>query len=141
MGIETTQYKINTAVAKGLNVMKKDLSEFASNSYDVITAMNVLSHVSRPIGFYAALARIVKPGGCVWISTGNAADVSKEDCPSRFDLPDHLCFAGKNHVYTIFHRVGLKIKSYQEFKHFWHNYRPLKPGRFRAIYVRACKPT
>ena len=141
LGIETTQYKIEHATAKGLTVIKKPLEDFAADSYDVVSAMNVLSHVARPVGFYAALGRIVRPGGCIWMSTGNAADIPMQEAPGRFDLPDHLVFAGRRHVYTIFHRMGFHVKSYQEFKHFWHNYRPLKPGRFRAVYVRACKPS
>eukprot|EP00668_Euglena_longa_P001385 GGOE01001644.1.p1 GENE.GGOE01001644.1~~GGOE01001644.1.p1 ORF type:complete len:668 (+),score=205.48 GGOE01001644.1:98-2101(+) len=140
LGIETTQYKIDHAVAKGLTVIKKRLEDFAPSSYDVVSAMNVLSHVARPVGFFGALARIVKPGGCIWMSTGNAADIPVNEAPGRFDLPDHLVFAGRRHVFTIFHRIGFKVQSYKEYKHFWHNYRALKPGRFRAVYVRACKP-
>eukprot|EP01012_Entosiphon_sulcatum_P057016 TRINITY_DN8072_c0_g1_i1.p1 TRINITY_DN8072_c0_g1~~TRINITY_DN8072_c0_g1_i1.p1 ORF type:complete len:412 (+),score=71.99 TRINITY_DN8072_c0_g1_i1:60-1238(+) len=139
-GVETTLPKIKTARRKGLAVFQRPLESFDTHSFDVVTAMNVLSHVPRPVEFYKAIARLVKPTGCMWISTGNAADIAAKEAPSHFDLPDHLVFAGKRHVYTIFHRAGLQVVEYREFKHFWHNYPPLRRGPFRAIYAKACGP-
>lgn len=138
LGIETTDAKIRKATARGLAVRKKGLEEFANASFDVASVMNVLSHVPRPVEFFAAVARVVRPGGCIWICTGNVADIPVEDAPVRLDLPDHLVFVGRRHVVTILRRIGFKIRAFKEYPHFWHNYRPLKPGRFRALYVKAC---
>eukprot|EP01006_Ploeotia_vitrea_P000001 TRINITY_DN0_c0_g1_i1.p1 TRINITY_DN0_c0_g1~~TRINITY_DN0_c0_g1_i1.p1 ORF type:complete len:433 (-),score=31.41 TRINITY_DN0_c0_g1_i1:31-1329(-) len=138
-GLEMTDYKIANAAKMHLPVKKIDMFTL-HEKFDVVTVMNVLSHVTRPVPFFAGAAALLNNKGCMWISTGNAADVPPKDNPGDFSLPDHLIFAGKNHVYTIFHRIRLKVVQYCEFKHFWHNYKAFPPSQFRAIYVKACKP-
>jgi 2-polyprenyl-6-hydroxyphenyl methylase/3-demethylubiquinone-9 3-methyltransferase len=45
------------------------LAARAPGSFDVVTCMEMLEHVPSPAGTLAALSRLVKPGGAVFVST------------------------------------------------------------------------
>ncbi len=47
------------------------MAEEAPESYDIITCMEMLEHVPDPSSVIAACARLVKPGGSVFLSTIN----------------------------------------------------------------------
>jgi 2-polyprenyl-6-hydroxyphenyl methylase/3-demethylubiquinone-9 3-methyltransferase len=47
------------------------LAEAAPAAFDIVTCMEMLEHVPQPAATLAALARLVRPGGAVFISTIN----------------------------------------------------------------------
>ena len=53
------------------NVSAEDLAAEAPGSFDVVTCMETLEHVPDPASTVAACARLVRPGGSVFLSTIN----------------------------------------------------------------------
>ena len=90
----------------GLTVVNRDLGGIRER-YDVVSFMNVLSHVACPIGFYRALARLLVADGCLFMCTGNAADLEDPDQnPSKsYSLPDHVVFGGLRHSVQLMEQV------------------------------------
>ena len=56
------QYRLQSA---------EDLARQSPDSFDVVTCMEMLEHVPEPAQVIGALARLVRPGGHVFISTIN----------------------------------------------------------------------
>ncbi|MBI3748918.1 MAG: class I SAM-dependent methyltransferase [Chloroflexi bacterium] len=46
---------------------------FADDSFDLVTSFQVLEHVSDPLAYLRELARVVRPGGELFLATPNAA--------------------------------------------------------------------
>lgn len=61
-GVETVKYE---------KISAESLAEREPESFDVVTCMEMLEHVPRPASLVGSLARLVKPGGRVFLSTLN----------------------------------------------------------------------
>jgi SAM-dependent methyltransferase len=73
-GIELIERHAAVARGRGVAVEVADLDEglpFASESYDVVHANQVLEHVRRTDVFLREIRRVLKPGGLACISTNN----------------------------------------------------------------------
>ena len=72
-------YAADRMAASGVpHVGKADLPALAS-SFDVITAIEMLEHTLDPVAELRAMRELLKPGGVLFLTTGNAA-------PHRHDL-------------------------------------------------------
>lgn len=108
IGVEPMQPKVAAAQALGLPIVDTPLGNLPGG-YDVISLINVFSHIPDFKDFGGEIARLLAPGGSVWIETGNVADVSRGDYPDRLYLPDHLVFAGPEQMTRILADLGLKV--------------------------------
>lgn len=108
LGVEPMQPKVAAAQALGLPVVDTSLADLPGG-YDVISLINVFSHIPDFRDFGAQIARLLAPGGSVWIETGNVADIERDDYPDRLYLPDHLVFAGPAQMTRILSDLGLTV--------------------------------
>lgn len=110
-GIEPMQPKVKAARRRGLAVTEGYLSGVAG-TYDVISAINVFSHLPDFRDFLAEVSRALAPGGEIVIETGNASDLrSRDDFPEILVLPDHLMFAGESQMRRFLQDCGFEIVS------------------------------
>ena len=68
---------------------------FANDFFDVITLWDVLEHIVSPHELMREIARILKPGGTLWICTGDTGAILPRILRSRWSyycLIDHICF-------------------------------------------------
>jgi SAM-dependent methyltransferase len=75
-GLEIVRERAQMARARGLNVTVADLAAafpFADQSFDLVHANQVIEHVGDVDHFLAEIARIVRVGGVVIISTENGS--------------------------------------------------------------------
>jgi len=93
-----------------LNVGYFDI-ESHEDKYDVISLLNVYSHLPDPPELLKSLKKNLNPNGEVLIETGDTADFSEKDHYRPFYLPDHVSFASEKIVTGILQRLGFEIIS------------------------------
>jgi hypothetical protein len=106
IGLEPMHHKARAARALGLNIIEEYLRP-GMEPVDVISVVDVFSHIPDFGSFLADVKAVLKPGGEVFIETGNLADLeSREQFPGELGLPDHLVFAGRSHLQGYLERAG-----------------------------------
>lgn len=84
---------------------------FPDATFDVISLINVFSHLTAPRQTLAELARILKPSGVAVVATGELDVGIAESHVFRWNLGDHLFFLGKGTMLRYAQRTGLRIAS------------------------------
>ena len=109
MGVEPMRPKVAKARELGIPVFDMSLEDI-DDSFDVISLINVYSHVPEFDGFARQLIGMLKPGGYLLIETGNLAELtSREEFHDTLYLPDHLVFSGRSQMEQTFTRLGLVL--------------------------------
>lgn len=83
--------------AKGLRCVQApiDIDTFEPDSFDVITAFEVVEHLRDPLAEAAVIARTLRPGGLFYLTTPNFASLSRRLLGSRWSIityPEHLLY-------------------------------------------------
>ena len=67
------------AAASGLSIDYRtgSVEDLADATYDLVTSLEVIEHVTDPAGFVAGLARALAPGGLLVLSTPNRTALSR----------------------------------------------------------------
>lgn len=113
-GIEPMQPKVERAQSLGLPVSSRLLKDM-TGPYDVISLINVYSHVPDFLSFGAELVAKLRPGGVLFVETGNIADLAnREQFADKLYLPDHLVFSGPGQMRRTFEQIGLVLESKDE---------------------------
>ena len=116
MGIEPMAPKVAEAQARGLPVYQADLAQ-SSGGFDVISLVNVFSHVPDFRDFLGRLRPLLSENGELFIETGNGGDLqSMQDYPDLLYLPDHLVFAGEAHLRDYLAQSGFSVVSTAAFR-------------------------
>lgn len=109
IGIEPMGPKAEQARALGLPITSKEIKDI-DERFDYVSLINVLSHLPQPTEFLQEVAALLKPTGTLVLVTGNGGDLaSAHSYPDRLDLPDHLVFAGRDHVERFLNEAGLDL--------------------------------
>ena len=111
LGIEPMQPKAFAAQKRGLNIKNIFLSD-VDEKYDIVSIIDVLSHIPDINSFIKEIKQVLKPDGYFFIETGNIADLkTPKEVPSELDLPDHLIFVGEKQIELWLTSAGFKILS------------------------------
>ncbi|SNB46622.1 class I SAM-dependent methyltransferase [Geobacter sp. DSM 9736] len=113
-GSEPNVQKQQSARKRGLDVSYFDI-ETHTGTYDVISLLNVYSHLPNPLKFIESLKRCLNKDGEIIIETGDTADLQAKHHYRPFYLPDHLSFASEKIVTDILVRLGFKIISINKY--------------------------
>jgi len=114
VGTEPNIQKQASARKRGLDVDFFDL-ETHTRRYDVISLLNVYSHLPDPPRFLESLKRLMNPGGELIVQTGDTADFPAPEHYRPFSLPDHLSFASQSIVTGILERMGFEIVTVRKY--------------------------
>jgi 2-polyprenyl-3-methyl-5-hydroxy-6-metoxy-1,4-benzoquinol methylase len=110
-GIEPMQEKAQQAQKLGLPISTAPLSSI-NTGHDVVSLINVFSHLPDFDAFLGDVRNAMKPGGTLFLETGNGGDLGDaSQYPDRLYLPDHLVFAGVDHVKTYLERNGFSVMA------------------------------
>ena len=112
IGLEPNERKRASAAARGVS-HATGLSG-AGDEFDVISLMNVYSHLPDPLPFLASLCERLSPSGTLILQTGNGGDLAhRSDYPDSLYLPDHLSFLGEHHLEILASKLGLRLTNVQ----------------------------
>jgi SAM-dependent methyltransferase len=110
-GIEINPERLAYCRDAGLKVYENDIdSNFPlPSSYDVISLINVFSHLRSPTATFSAIHRILRDNGVILVATSQLGEKAYKDEVENWHIPDHLHFAGPNTFQSIASKLNLKI--------------------------------
>lgn len=112
-GLEPMEAKAVDATRRGVDVRNEYL-ESGRYEVDVISVIDVFSHIPDFRAFLQTVKANLKPRGSLLVVTGNLADLSRrEEFPGILGLPDHLVFAGENQIKRYLKEAGFVVHSVQ----------------------------
>jgi len=112
-GLEPMQPKATAAVARGLEVTA-DYLRPTHPKVQVVSFVDVFSHVPDFRAFLADVRAVLLPGGEIFMETGNLADVDdRDEFPDELGLPDHLVFAGESQLSRYLLDAGFELTHVQ----------------------------
>jgi 2-polyprenyl-3-methyl-5-hydroxy-6-metoxy-1,4-benzoquinol methylase len=105
------QPKVECARALHLPVSNTPLAAM-DQRFDVVSLINVFSHLPDFDAFLGDLRRVMNDGAILFVETGNGGDLSSAaEYPDRLYLPDHLVFAGVDHIRQFLQRNGFDVSA------------------------------
>ena len=108
-GLEPMRPKAQSARARGLTVTE-DYLRPEHPKVDVVSAVDVFSHLPSFGSFLVDVRSVLKPRGEIFVETGNLADLEqREEFPGALGLPDHLVFAGEKQLIGYLETGGFEV--------------------------------
>ena len=114
-GVERSEYGAKCAAKKVKGNIIKGLIEEADlpgNSFDVVAFWDVLEHLQDPVKSLSCARRLLKEGGSLMISTGDAKSLLARVCGRYWHLftpPQHLYFFDKRSIEKLLKKSGFDI--------------------------------
>lgn len=154
-GLEISPVFLEVARAKGLNVLPGDVLtgegfEALHPPYDVVTLMEVLEHVQRPIDALKNLRRLVKSDGFLFLTVPMCdcvfdrmrrlfTRVTREQQVKRID-ETHLHAFDPRTIRGLLAEAGFGIERLTRVSMIPPRVRPYYPGRWSELLMRALLP-
>jgi 2-polyprenyl-3-methyl-5-hydroxy-6-metoxy-1,4-benzoquinol methylase len=116
-GIELSTHAAATARASGLDVLSGEATEDnlrRLGSFDVIVMLDVIEHLANPIDVLKRCVEHLKPGGIIFITTGNFDSLPARLFGRKWRLmtpPQHLWYFTPRSFRHIAHFLGLRLES------------------------------
>ena len=116
-GVEISEYSSTIARERfGLDVFTGTLRDAAlpEDAFDVITMWDVIEHLDDPKAELELVARALKPGGSVVVTTGDAGSRYARRAGVRWHLlepPWHLYFFSRTTLANMAAAAGLRVRS------------------------------
>ena len=111
--------------------------QFPAGSFDVITLMDVLEHVSDPADMIQRCRALLKPGGILVVNTPDAASAWARAFGRRWHAycpPEHLSYFNPNNASDLLQRSGFRTLAVHKFgKRFTPAYVCSMLGRWQGI--------
>ena len=99
----------------GLDVSFIDLDK-EENKYDVISFLNVFSHLPYPVATIQKWRTLLKDNGEIFLETGNSSHLTQKHHGKPYLLPDHLSFANKKIMVDLLERCGFKVMNVEIYR-------------------------
>lgn len=112
-GLELNELAANKARFKGCRVFTALLEEFDPEyKYDIIVLSHVLEHSTEPEIMLSHVARLLKPGGQVWISCPNIKSLFRVifgEFWINWHAPFHITFFSAETLKNLLKKNGFKV--------------------------------
>jgi SAM-dependent methyltransferase len=97
------------AAAHGIALVDQKSLEGARDTFDIVTAIEVLEHVRDPLAVLGEIRRVLKPGGVFFYTTGNAQPFRGRLLEWRYVLPEvHVSFFEPATLACALRRTGYR---------------------------------
>jgi SAM-dependent methyltransferase len=116
VGTEVAAAAVDAVRAQGLDARLGETGELdlPENHYDVVSLIEVIEHVHDPDGLLADAARLVRPGGAVYLTTPNGRSLAGRVLGMRWSTvvpPEHLQLFSTAGLSAALRRAGLRVRS------------------------------
>lgn len=116
-GVEPAPQIAQAARETGLTIHTGLLEEqhFAEASFDALTLFEVIEHLAAPLSLLAECRRVLRPGGVLMLSTGNAASWTVAAMGAGWDYFDmardggHVSFFNPHSIALLATRAGFSV--------------------------------
>jgi 2-polyprenyl-3-methyl-5-hydroxy-6-metoxy-1,4-benzoquinol methylase len=117
MGIEPEESMAKYAIEKfGLSVEISTIEsvQLPENHFDLIIALNVLSHLQDPKGFFKKIYSMLKSDGLFVFQTGNKGDITSKEkgeiLGESWLTPEHLYHFSEYSLNMLLSETGFRVK-------------------------------
>jgi 2-polyprenyl-3-methyl-5-hydroxy-6-metoxy-1,4-benzoquinol methylase len=106
---------VRRAQGLAIPVESRSLESLAGTSWDVVSMINVFSHLPDPLVFLEEVRALLRPGGELLLVTGNGAEIERAEYPQALSLPDHIVFGGEPQLRRFLEQAGFAIEQVARF--------------------------
>lgn len=122
MGIEINEEAVRRAEERGVRVLGNDFETIGTIniSADAVIAVDVIEHSEDPRRFLEQLARSVRPGGIVIVTSGNTDARTWRLMGSRYwycHIAEHVSFINPRWAEGVSRSCGLTVIQTERFSH------------------------
>jgi SAM-dependent methyltransferase len=104
-----TGWIADRARTRGLPLLTDRDLEACDGRFDLITAIEVVEHIPDPIGVLRTISRLLKPGGTLFLTTGNAQPYRDRLPQWRYVVPElHVSFFEPATLAAAMTKAGLE---------------------------------
>jgi 2-polyprenyl-3-methyl-5-hydroxy-6-metoxy-1,4-benzoquinol methylase len=97
------------ALAAGIPILSADALAARDGQFDVVTAIEVLEHTLDPLAELRRIRRLLRPGGLLFLTTGNAAPYRSRMLEWSYVLPEiHISFFEPATLDYALHKCGFE---------------------------------
>ncbi len=99
----------DVARAHGIPLLDAEQLDAGDASFDVVTAIEVLEHTLDPVAELRRMGSLLRPGGVLFLTTGNARPYAARLSKWRYVIPEiHISFFEPRTLELAFTRAGLR---------------------------------
>lgn len=112
-GLEVSPAAARAAAGRPVLVGRAERTPFAAGSFEAVTLWDVLEHLPDPHAAVAELARLLRPGGRLALSTGDVGSLAARLSGRRwhlYSLPEHLFFFSRTSLRRLLEAHGLRVE-------------------------------
>jgi SAM-dependent methyltransferase len=97
------------ARARGIQILTPSELERRSGSFDVVSLIEVLEHIPDPVSLLQAVASLLRPGGLLFLTTGNAEPHRRTFASWGYVIPEvHVSYFSPENLTRALDRAGLQ---------------------------------
>ncbi len=94
-----------------INVLSSEQLDALDETFDVVSAIEVLEHVLDPVETLTRIRRLLKPGGLFFYTTGNSAPFRKNMLAWSYVLPEiHIGFFNPTSAAVALQKAGFQLE-------------------------------
>ena len=101
---------INRARTAGVPILSEAALAARQGSFDIITMIEVIEHVVDPVSLLRSIASLLRDGGTLFLTTGNALPHLKSFFAWSYVVPEiHVSYFTPHSLELAYERVGLTV--------------------------------
>jgi SAM-dependent methyltransferase len=103
---------VDVARRHGIPIKRPDEIESEAGQYSIVTMIEVIEHIPDPVPLLRKVRELIKPGGLLFLTTGNAAPQRNDFLNWRYVVPDiHVSFFDPENMKVALAASGFRTES------------------------------